>query len=201
MNSLVIPVYKNEANLDRLLAELVKLAGRVNGELGSGLRRRWQSRPLPADSARKPALASLAHAIALAEPELRILRGDRGRAWKGARQLHGRHGGGPSGTAGTGAAVLRGADAGRADIVFGVRGRRSDPWLSEFASNMFWFVYRKLVVKDMPRGRRRYLRLHAGGARPPAAASGYRFEPDRPVVLARLPPRVYCLRTPATAGG
>ena len=32
MNSLVIPVYKNEANLDRLLAELVKLAGRVSGE-------------------------------------------------------------------------------------------------------------------------------------------------------------------------
>ena len=27
MNSLVIPVYRNEANLDRLLAELVKLAG------------------------------------------------------------------------------------------------------------------------------------------------------------------------------
>ena len=32
MHSLVIPVYKNEANLDRLLAELVKLAGRVPGE-------------------------------------------------------------------------------------------------------------------------------------------------------------------------
>ena len=42
--------------------------------------------------------------------------------------------------------------AGRADIVFGMRGRRSDPWLSEFASNIFWFVYRKLVVKDMPPG-------------------------------------------------
>ena len=42
--------------------------------------------------------------------------------------------------------------AGRADIVFGVRGGRSDPWLSEIASNIFWFVYRKLVVKDMPRG-------------------------------------------------
>ena len=32
MNSLVIPVYKNEANLDRLLAELVKLASSVAGE-------------------------------------------------------------------------------------------------------------------------------------------------------------------------
>jgi glycosyltransferase involved in cell wall biosynthesis len=43
-------------------------------------------------------------------------------------------------------------DAGRADIVFGVRGRRSDPWLSEVASNIFWFLYRKLVIKDMPPG-------------------------------------------------
>src|ERR1035437_3846873 len=32
MNSLVIPVYRNEANLDRLLAELVKLARSVAGE-------------------------------------------------------------------------------------------------------------------------------------------------------------------------
>jgi glycosyltransferase involved in cell wall biosynthesis len=42
--------------------------------------------------------------------------------------------------------------AGRADIVFGVRAGRSDPWLSEIASNLFWFLYRKLVVKGIPRG-------------------------------------------------
>src|ERR1019366_8641417 len=33
MNSLVIPVYRNEENLDRLLAELVKLARSVAGGL------------------------------------------------------------------------------------------------------------------------------------------------------------------------
>src|SRR5258708_13369033 len=32
MNSLVIPVYRNEANLDRLLAELVKLNSSLAGE-------------------------------------------------------------------------------------------------------------------------------------------------------------------------
>ena len=32
MNSLVIPVYRNQENLDRLLSELVKLDARVNGE-------------------------------------------------------------------------------------------------------------------------------------------------------------------------
>jgi glycosyltransferase involved in cell wall biosynthesis len=42
--------------------------------------------------------------------------------------------------------------SGRADIVFGVRGGRSDPWLSEVASSLFWFVYRNFVIKDMPRG-------------------------------------------------
>ena len=72
-------------------------------------------------------------------------------------------------------------DVGRADIVFGVRGGRSDPWLSEIASNLFWFFYRKLVVRDMPRGRR-HVRLHSGGARSPAPASGGRFQPDRPPV-------------------
>jgi len=33
MLSLVIPVYKNEAGLDRLLAELIKLSSQVPGEL------------------------------------------------------------------------------------------------------------------------------------------------------------------------
>ena len=32
MNSLIIPVYRNEANLERLLTELVKLARRLPGE-------------------------------------------------------------------------------------------------------------------------------------------------------------------------
>ena len=42
--------------------------------------------------------------------------------------------------------------SGRADIVFGVRGGRSDPWHSEMASTVFWFLYRKFVIKDMPPG-------------------------------------------------
>ena len=92
-------------------------------------------------------------------------------------------------------------DAGRADIVFGVRGERSDPWLSELASNLFWFLYRKLVVKDMPRGGVDIFGCTRRGARPPAAASGRRFQPHRPPVLARLSPRIHRLRTPAAARG
>jgi glycosyltransferase involved in cell wall biosynthesis len=40
----------------------------------------------------------------------------------------------------------------RADIVFGIRSGRSDPWLSELASNIFWFLYRKFVVAGVPPG-------------------------------------------------
>jgi polyisoprenyl-phosphate glycosyltransferase len=39
-----------------------------------------------------------------------------------------------------------------ADIVFGCRAKRSDPWLSQLASRTFWLIYQKLVVKDMPKG-------------------------------------------------
>jgi polyisoprenyl-phosphate glycosyltransferase len=39
-----------------------------------------------------------------------------------------------------------------ADIVFGCRTKRSDPWLSELFSSIFWGIYRRFVVKDMPRG-------------------------------------------------
>jgi glycosyltransferase involved in cell wall biosynthesis len=39
-----------------------------------------------------------------------------------------------------------------ADIVFGVRSGRSDPWLSAAASNLFWGLYRRFVIPEMPRG-------------------------------------------------
>jgi glycosyltransferase involved in cell wall biosynthesis len=41
---------------------------------------------------------------------------------------------------------------GEADVVFGVRVARSDPWLTEFTSNLFWATYRRFVMRDMPRG-------------------------------------------------
>ena len=42
--------------------------------------------------------------------------------------------------------------SGRADIVFGVRSSRSDAWFSGAASNIFWWIYRRFVIRDMPRG-------------------------------------------------
>lgn len=41
---------------------------------------------------------------------------------------------------------------GDADVAFGVRQGRSDPWASKLASNAFWAVYRRFVMPDIPRG-------------------------------------------------
>ncbi|MGE0281530.1 MAG: glycosyltransferase family 2 protein [Rhizobiaceae bacterium] len=43
-------------------------------------------------------------------------------------------------------------DSGRADVVFGERTGRSDPWLTKTLSNIFWNAYRKVVLPDMPKG-------------------------------------------------
>ena len=42
--------------------------------------------------------------------------------------------------------------ANEADIVFGQRVGRNDTLLRDFLSNVFWAAYRKLVVKDVPKG-------------------------------------------------
>jgi polyisoprenyl-phosphate glycosyltransferase len=41
---------------------------------------------------------------------------------------------------------------GEADVVFGVRKRRGDPFWSRWLSEIFWRLYRRFVVSDMPQG-------------------------------------------------
>lgn len=41
---------------------------------------------------------------------------------------------------------------GDADVVFGVREGRRDPLLSKLASQVFWGVYRRYVIPDIPKG-------------------------------------------------
>jgi polyisoprenyl-phosphate glycosyltransferase len=43
-------------------------------------------------------------------------------------------------------------ETGEADVVFGKRESRDDPMLSRFLSNIFWSIYRKFVIPDMPPG-------------------------------------------------
>jgi polyisoprenyl-phosphate glycosyltransferase len=42
--------------------------------------------------------------------------------------------------------------SGEADVVLGYRAERTDPWLSQLFSTAFWSVYRRFVVRDMPKG-------------------------------------------------
>jgi polyisoprenyl-phosphate glycosyltransferase len=41
---------------------------------------------------------------------------------------------------------------GSSDIVVGVRESRNDPAASQFSANLFWTLYRRWIVKDIPKG-------------------------------------------------
>jgi glycosyltransferase involved in cell wall biosynthesis len=41
---------------------------------------------------------------------------------------------------------------GQADVAFGVRDSRDDPWPGRWCSAAFWVLYRRLVMPDIPRG-------------------------------------------------
>jgi glycosyltransferase involved in cell wall biosynthesis len=43
-------------------------------------------------------------------------------------------------------------EANRADVVFGQRTGRHDAFLRDAVSNMFWWLYRRLVIQDVPKG-------------------------------------------------
>lgn len=43
-------------------------------------------------------------------------------------------------------------EAGEADVVFGQRTGRHDSFLRDTLSNTFWWLYRKMVIKDVPKG-------------------------------------------------
>ncbi|PZO79281.1 MAG: glycosyltransferase [Mesorhizobium amorphae] len=47
---------------------------------------------------------------------------------------------------------FRKLEAGEADVVFGQRTERHDAFFRDAMSNTFWWLYRKLVVKDLPKG-------------------------------------------------
>ena len=152
MVSLVIPVYKNEANLDRLLAMIVDLVPRAPEECevifvvdGSPdrcleiLRERLPLLPLRSQlislSRNFGAFAAVSAGLARAQGKsMAVMAADLQEPPELALQFF---------------EVLA---ANRADIVFGIRRGRSDPWLSEAVAKLFWFLYRKFVVTDMPAG-------------------------------------------------
>jgi polyisoprenyl-phosphate glycosyltransferase len=150
--SLIIPIYRNEVNLEPLLAELGKLHQRLGGLMeavfvvdGSPdrcqdiLRRRLPSAPFPSRllclSRNFGAFSAIAAGLeAGAGDYFAVLAADLQEPPELIAQFY---------------EVL---SHGQADIVFGCRARRSDPWLSELFSGMFWWIYGTFVVAEMPKG-------------------------------------------------
>ena len=202
MLSLVIPVYKNEENLPRLFGELDAFAAKladdleivfvVDGSPDASLR----------DPAAPPRRLAASHATHRAQPQLRVIRRDRRRTAPWRRRLLRRPRGRSAGTAGAGAASSI-AGSPPATWTWSSGTARGGPTAGgrRLASQSFWRLYRRFVVKDMPKGgidvfgctrqvRDRLLELTRG-----------QHQPDRAAVLARLPPRLRPLRTPAACRG
>ena len=152
MLSLVIPIYKNEPNLDALLAELAKLKQGMAGEMevvfvvdGSPdrcldlLRQRLPSAPF---ASRLISLSRNFGSFSAIAAGLEAGAGDYFAVLAADLQE-------PPELI---AAFHKFLSRGEADIVFGCRARRSDPWLSELFSRLFWWLYGAFILADMPKG-------------------------------------------------
>lgn len=152
MLSLVIPVYRNAENLPRLFIELEQLASRLPGALevvfvvdGSPdasieiLRSRLPGWPVRSQllelSRNVGSFAAIAAGLAAGRGELfAVMAAD----MQEPPDL-----------------ILRffqALQSGKADVTFGHRVGRADPFWSRILSDGFWRVYRRFVVTDMPKG-------------------------------------------------
>lgn len=152
MLSLVIPVYNNERSLPRLFEAVGALAGRVPGGLevvfvvdGSpdgSLRVLEERVPDWHVAAQIVELSRNFGSFAAIAAGLTYGRGDYFAVIAADLQE-------PPELA---LSFLERLAGGEADVVFGYRTKRADPWLSQMASALFWRLYRRFVVPDMPPG-------------------------------------------------
>ena len=152
MLSLVIPVYRNEENIPRLLRELEAFAGRLADDLevvfvvdgspdGSydALARelpRWPVRSQLLELSRNfGSFAAIAAGLRAAGGDfMAVLAADLQEPPDLILEFH------------------RMLTAGEADVTLGHRVGRADPLLSRWASESFWRLYRRFVIPDMPKG-------------------------------------------------
>jgi glycosyltransferase involved in cell wall biosynthesis len=149
--SVVVPVYRNEATLPELLAQLARLQADIDAELevvfvidGSPdnshalLKTRLPSMPFASQivalSRNFGSFAAVRAGLAAASGDLHaVLAADLQQPVSSVRDLVD--------------ALRRGAD-----IAIGQRASRDDPWLSRMASQLFWRFYRRFVQPQMPPG-------------------------------------------------
>jgi glycosyltransferase involved in cell wall biosynthesis len=152
MLSLVIPVYRNAENLPRLFAELEQLASRLPGALevvfvvdGSPdasidiLRSRLPGWPVRSQllelSRNVGSFAAIAAGLAAGRGEyFAVMAADMQEPPDLIVQFY---------------QVLQ---SGKADVTFGHRVGRADPFWSRILSDGFWRLYRRFVVTEMPAG-------------------------------------------------
>jgi glycosyltransferase involved in cell wall biosynthesis len=152
MLSLVIPVYRSEENLPRLFTELEGFASSFPGPLevvfvvdGSPdaslriLRERLPAWPVRSQllelSRNFGSFAAIAAGMRAARGDyMAALSADLQEPLSLVREFH------------------RRLAAGEADVVFGHRTGRADARSSSFLSDLFWTLYRRFVVPDMPKG-------------------------------------------------
>lgn len=152
MNSLIIPVYRNEASIPRLLAAIAGIAEATPGPFeavfvvdGSPDRSFPVLQDALADAPFASQLVLLSRnfgSFAAIRAGLELARGDCYAVMAADLQE-------PPALIVDFFRVLR---AGEADVVVGTRRQREDPWLSRAFSSMFWTLFRRLVMPQVPPG-------------------------------------------------
>lgn len=152
MNSLVIPVYKNEGSIPALVASVEEMARRLDGELEV---------VFVVDGSPDQSYALLRECLPRAHFRSTLLALSRNFGSFAAIRI------GLGAATGERFAVMA-ADLQEpidlpldffrilatepVDVVIGTRSARTDPFVSRLAAKSFWYAYRKLVVHDMPAG-------------------------------------------------
>ena len=151
-NSLIIPIYKNEHNIPELLAALRRLHSGLSGDLEV---------VFVVDGSPDKSLALLQHALPIEGFPSQLLELSRNFGSFAAIRR------GMEAAKGVNLAVMAAdlqepaelilnffsiLDEGTADLVLGQRTSRSDGLITNLMSNVFWSVYKRYVVPDMPNG-------------------------------------------------
>ena len=152
MFSLIIPVYKNEANIPPLLAAVGKLRDRiadafevifvVDGSPDRSYLVLKEALPATGLNAQLIALSRNFGSLAAIRAGLERARGETMAVMAADLQEP------PELIIGMHAALA----ADEADVVYGERQRRGDPWHTRLASSAFWGAYRRFVAPDIPKG-------------------------------------------------
>ena len=150
--SVIVPVYRNEADIDDLLARLADLNAAVRGGIEA---------VCVVDGSPDACHARLALALpAMAFPSRLLLLsrnfGSFAAVREGLRAARGRWLAVMSADLQEDATVvpafLDALRAGEADVVLGVRESRADPWAERVAAGVFWGLYRAFIRRDLPPG-------------------------------------------------